>query len=245
MAFFRKDDDSAIKAKESEEAFEALVKTHKNFILKTAYQTAHHYVSESDDEWSVALIAFGEAVRTYDKSKGSFKGFAAMVIRRRLIDYYNKESKHQNEQAVGPDTLSAELTDNPSSVQLEVSSKISGEAMTVFRGSTQIKDEIEALSGVLAFYEISFFDLPAVSPKAGKTKNNCAIVIRTVLKDDGLLTYVREKRKLPIKEICKNCEVPRKILENHRKYIIAGIEILSGEYPLLAEYLKFVDKGQK
>ena len=244
MAFFRRDDDAAIRAKESEEAFEALVKSHKNFILKTAYQTAHRYISESDDEWSVALIAFNEAVRVYDKSKGSFKGFAAMVIRRRLIDYYNKEAKHQNEQAVGPDTLSAELTEHPSATQLEVSGKISSDAMLAFRGDTQIKDEIEALSGTLALYEISFFDLPAVSPKAGKTKNNCAIVIRTVLKDDGFLAYVREKRKLPIKEICKKCEVPRKILENHRKYIIAGIEILSGEYPLLAEYLKFVNIDQ-
>jgi RNA polymerase sigma factor len=38
----------------------------------------------------------------------------------------------------------------------------------------------------------------------------------------------------------KNTHVPRKILERHRKYIIAAIEILSGEYPYLADYLRYI-----
>jgi RNA polymerase sigma factor len=38
----------------------------------------------------------------------------------------------------------------------------------------------------------------------------------------------------------KNSQVPRKILERHRKYIVAAIEILSGEYPYLAEYLRYI-----
>jgi RNA polymerase sigma factor len=38
----------------------------------------------------------------------------------------------------------------------------------------------------------------------------------------------------------KNTNVPRKILERHRKYIIAAIEILSGEYPYLADYLRYI-----
>jgi len=45
---------------------------------------------------------------------------------------------------------------------------------------------------------------------------------------------------LPIKDI-ESCEkLPRKILERHRKYIIAGAEILKGDYPILSGYLKFV-----
>ncbi len=38
----------------------------------------------------------------------------------------------------------------------------------------------------------------------------------------------------------ENLHLPRKIIERHRKYIIAGIEIISGNYPILSEYLKFV-----
>ena len=45
-----------------------------------------------------------------------------------------------------------------------------------------------------------------------------------------------------IKKIIENTLLPRKILERHRNYIIAAVEILSGEYPLLAEYLSFIRK---
>jgi len=48
--------------------------------------------------------------------------------------------------------------------------------------------------------------------------------------------------QLPLKIIEKNTNLPRKILENHRKYIIAAVVILSGEYPLVAEYISFIRK---
>ena len=37
----------------------------------------------------------------------------------------------------------------------------------------------------------------------------------------------------------------RKILDRHRRYIIAAAEILSGEYPVLAEYLGYIRKALK
>jgi len=59
----------------------------------------------------------------------------------------------------------------------------------------------------------------------------------TAIKHETLIT-----RQLPIKILQKNTDLPRKLLERHRKYIIAAMLILSGEYPLLAEYLPFFRK---
>ena len=42
----------------------------------------------------------------------------------------------------------------------------------------------------------------------------------------------------PIKNIAENTKVPRKILERHRKYIIAAVEIICNDFPLLQEYIK-------
>ena len=44
-------------------------------------------------------------------------------------------------------------------------------------------------------------------------------------------------------ELAKKAGVHKKILERHRKYIIAAAEILNGEYPLLAEYMNYIRKA--
>jgi len=46
-----------------------------------------------DDEVSVGLMAFNEAMDCFDTTKNiSFISFAETVIKRRLIDYFRKES---------------------------------------------------------------------------------------------------------------------------------------------------------
>ena len=55
-----------------------------------------------------------------------------------------------------------------------------------------------------------------------------------------LLAQMRLKRLLPIKELSEASGVLRKILERHRKYIIAATEILDGDFPILAGYLSFI-----
>jgi len=51
---------------------------------------------------------------------------------------------------------------------------------------------------------------------------------------------MRLKKLLPIRELSEESGVVRKILDRHRKYIIAGAEILDGDFPILASYLRSV-----
>ena len=43
-------------------------------------------------------------------------------------------------------------------------------------------------------------------------------------------------RVLPIKTILTSLKIHRKVIERHRKYIIAQIIVLTGEYDILTEY---------
>src|SRR5690606_2812765 len=54
------------------------------------------YIDPShDDEYSIALAAFNEAIDGYQEGAGkSFLGFAETVIRRRLIDHVRREQRH-------------------------------------------------------------------------------------------------------------------------------------------------------
>ena len=87
----------AVAALSSESEFEGFVKDSRNFILKQASAAAGRFITDSDDEWSVALMAFTEALKAYDLSKGNFYPFASVVIKRRVVDlmiadYYSKKS---------------------------------------------------------------------------------------------------------------------------------------------------------
>jgi hypothetical protein len=77
----------AAEAKNNPDSMNELINRYENFILKCASSAARAYVSKSDDEWSIALSAFTEAIKNYSADKGSFLSFAELVIRRRMIDY--------------------------------------------------------------------------------------------------------------------------------------------------------------
>ena len=63
-----------LKAKGNDDVLADLIEANRSFILRCASETTHRYITDSDDEWSVALLAFSEAVRDYEGEKGSFRG---------------------------------------------------------------------------------------------------------------------------------------------------------------------------
>ena len=239
-------DQAALAAKTDEGSLEILITENKDLILRCASRAAGRFLTDSDDEWSVALMAFHEAVGAYQEDKGHFEALASTVIRRRVIDYLRSERRYDMELSVAPETFGGELEEDPTALQMEVRSATAGLSETqesTRPGTSATRDEIDAVQQLLSGYGFSFFDLTECSPKAGKTKNSCALAVRTLLADPALLEKLRNSRTLPIKELSVRSGVSRKILDRHRKYIIAAAELLSGDFPILAEYMAFIRKG--
>ena len=232
----------AIRAKTDQSVLEELIRKNEFYILKHASKVTGRYITKGDDEWSIALVAYNEAVESYESGKGSFVSFAELVIRRRLIDYIRGQGKYQPEVSVDPilfDTEPEEEDEAPS-LRIAVAEQVSRQEQG------DLKQEIAAANGVFALYGFSFFDLTSCSPQAGKTKTACAKAVNYMLHNPMLIAELQHTKLLPMKIIEKNAKVPRKILDRHRKYIIAAIELLSGEYPNLEEYLKYIreEEGQ-
>lgn len=233
----------ALAAKTDERAFNELVESSKSWILRVASETTKRYVTDSDDEWSIALMAFSEAVQSYEIEKGSFRGLAAMVIRRRVVDYLRTEGRHADELSVSPAAFEDGLDeDETGGVELQVQQRMAQEADAApgEDAASLARAEIAEIQGILQRYGFSFFDLADASPKAEKTKQSCGKAVRTMLATAVLMAQMRLKRLLPIKELSTASGVARKILERHRKYIIASSEILDGDFPILAGYLAFI-----
>lgn len=238
--------ESVLAAKQDEDRFTDLVTREKSWILRCASEASHRYVTDSDDAWSVALMAFHEAVQSYDGKKGSFKALASVVIKRRVVDHLRSEGRHKAEITVIPGAFNGELEEEDASgVNLAVQRQVADSSMedSPEDRAERTREEIEAVQAILKTYGFSFFDLTECSPKAEKTKKSCGQAIRTLLASAVLLALMRLKRLLPIKELSTESGVVRKILERHRKYIIAAAEILDGDFPILASYMDSIRKA--
>ena len=226
----------AICAAEDELKREELIRSQESMILRTASSVSHAFVDKSDDEWSVALAAFSRAIDQYSAEKGDFLPFAQMLIRRDLIDAYRSQKKTKNEISTAPHVLEGEgdPEEDTNGVYLAVI-KSSQEA-----SDHSLRDEILAANELLSQYGFRFFDLTECSPQQEKTRRECAEAIRTMLSDSILFASLEKNRKLPIKALAAASGVSRKTLDRYRKYIIMAVLILDGDYPQIAEYLRFV-----
>ncbi len=211
-------DKNAIVAANDAEKLEDFIRQHERLIIITASRTASKYISKNDDEWALALEAFADAVRHYDYDKGSFIPFAELLIKRKLIDYYRVQRKHKAE------------------IQVE---QIEAEAIVEYN-DPGLTMEIEAITQVFKEYGFTFMDLADCSPKAIKTKTACAKAVAFIIKNPIVFKGIQESKKIPATLLEKNANVPRKISERHRKYIIAAAEILHGDYPCLSEYVSYI-----
>jgi RNA polymerase sigma factor len=224
----------ALRAVKTEEGRNAFILKNEKFILGCASHFTKRFITKSDDEWSIALIAFSNACDTYDAEKGNFQSYARLLIERRLTDYIRSQARFSGEQTMEPFVFEGNVDEDSDNAgyQLHIAKA------TSTSDENPIRDEILALNDLLKNYGISFMELTTCSPKAAKTKTACSRAIAFLEENPDIMEKMRTTRLFPIKKITENTKVPQKILERHRKYIITAAEILCNDFPLLQEYIK-------
>lgn len=238
----REFDQLASVAKDDEEKLEQLIHKCEFFIIKAASKVSKRYIGKEDDEFQIALLGFTEAVKEYEMDKGSFFSYAELVMRRRLIDYFRSQTKYAAELSVSPYVFTSDVEDTDLQLYKSVNESLVYEED---HASTDIKDEIVELKKVLQGYGFSFMDLAECSPKAEKTKHQCALACIYMLENPMLVENMRSTKQFPLKIVQKSCDVSRKTLERHRKYLIAAVEILSGNFPYMKEYLRYIEEVRR
>ncbi len=77
-----------------DEARTQLIVRYGPLLLRMASRATGRYIYKEDDEAAIALIAFNEAITSFDPDRGrSFVRFAQQVIRRRLVDHYRRHRR--------------------------------------------------------------------------------------------------------------------------------------------------------
>ena len=236
--------DCAVAAAVSPSLREDFIHQQEQLILKTASRVSYRYITKSDDEWSVALCAFSEAIDRYHPDRGDFIPFSRMLMKRALIDYHRSTASHLTEISTSPFVLEG-LNDAEETDDLDKSVYLAIVEQSQDAADKSLQEEILAVNELLQKYGFRFFDLTECSPQQEKTKQECARAIRSVLSQSDVYRKLEQKRKLPIREIAASSGVSRKTLDRYRKYIIMAALILRGDYPRIAEYLNFVWKEEQ
>lgn len=218
-------------AKQGRDKAEALIRDYIPFIRAEATRFLTRLCTDQDDEYSIAMIAFHEAILSFDRSRGAFLTYAGTVIRNRLIDYQRKESRHQ-----GNISLYEERGgDDDRQLMDTIADQRDYYEETATRQAT--RQEILELSGVMAGFGVSFSDVADNCPKQERTMESCAAAIRYAGQNKDLLDELLRTKKLPLAALVKGAKVERKTLERHRKYILAMLLIQTNGYEIIRGHL--------
>jgi RNA polymerase sigma factor len=205
------------------------------YIAKVTSRFCKRYIDpERDDEFSIALGAFNEAINQFSPDSGrSFLSFAETVVRRRLIDHLRKESRFSGQIPYS----SFEIDDEEDSTVNPVEVHQAIEQYEREKTIEERRSEIIDFSRCLGEFGISFQDLVQASPKHSDSREVLMGIGAALAQDSSLMQIVLTKKMLPIKELLEKVSVSRKTLERNRKFLIAVALIYNGPYPYLKDYL--------
>lgn len=210
-----------------------MIRAYLPFIRREASKFLSRPCTHQDDEYSIAMIAFHEAIIGYTKERGAFLSYASMLIHSRLVDYHRKQVRHKGQLSLYEEkgeenqTLMDQLADEhdyyEESANLEAT-----------------KQEIEELSAVMNTFGISFTDVTENSPRQERTLEACAKAIRYAAEHGDLLDELLQTKKLPMARLVDGSGVERKTLERHRKYILAMLLIQTNGYEIIRGHVRHI-----
>ncbi|HOM02341.1 MAG TPA: RNA polymerase sigma-I factor [Acetivibrio sp.] len=209
----------------------------KPFILKCVSQLVgkKNNLTQSD-EYSIALIAFNEAIESYDLNKKTkFVSFSKQVIKRRLIDYLRSTNKNVV-------TVPFSYLNNYNTGFSEHSNNTFEEKFLYDKNSdysieVETKEEIKNLELKIYEYKMTIEDLIECSPKHRDTIVLCLNVAKIIIENESLYQSFRERKILPYKELAERFNLSRRTLEKNRKFIIAMVFILKSDLEILKKYI--------
>ncbi|GGE32910.1 RNA polymerase sigma factor SigI [Pullulanibacillus camelliae] len=210
-----------------------LLKDYQPLVKKIVSNVCNYYIDETMDEFSIGLSAFNDAINQYKSMKNiRFVTFAHIVIRRKVIDFIRKESRHR--QII----FMEENIDNQDN--LEESLPQLQKAVRQYELNCQSEDilcEINELKKLLTEYGISLKCVQKQCPKKIDSRRRIKNIANTIAENADLVHYLKLKKKLPMKQLLNTIPYSRKTVQRFKCYIIAIVLISTGSFTRLKSYI--------
>lgn len=230
-----------VKAAQKDEGYcDRFIKRYMPFIRSETAKFLNRPVKDDrDDELSIAMFAFYEAIKAYDEKRGSFIGLAKMVIKSRLIDYTRKEERHEGlsslDMPVGDETDTT-LLDTLVEDRNEIEEKMEAHS---------VKAELAHFAKVLAQFDLTLSEVADQCPKQDRSLEACHQALAYAKANVKIIDKVEKTGKLPIAELARETGVSKKTLERHRKYMVAIILAYTNGFDAIRAHLSGIFPQEK
>ena len=221
-------------AKESNDEMERLIEDFKPFLRARVIR----YCARPDEDrreklLSTAMMAFYEAIKSYDAAKGHFFPFADKVVKRRLIDALRGVYRDEIE-TVSLDEENEDQQKAHSPAVIELSLRVYDEQ----RRREALADEIEQFKAELTTWGITMKDLSKNSPKHQRVRDSYQLAVSEIADNADIVQTIQLKRYYPVKKISEITGLPQKNIERARIFILASLIIKFGDYENLSDYVR-------
>lgn len=210
------------------QATEEFIEKHIPFIISCISKFTGRYVSiENDDEYSIGMMAFVEAIEKYKESRGDFYAFSSLVIESRLKNFFEKENKHiKNKSIEDYKERGTDLVDN-----LEDHDKDDLNREFTINEIKKLKEEIDD-------FGFGFEELVNEAPKHKDTREKAIDISEKSSREKDITDFMFVKKRLPIKNISDRFDVSEKVIRKSKLFIITVIIILFRGYRNLKLWIK-------
>jgi RNA polymerase sigma factor len=219
-------EERVISSRKDPQKKDLLIKQFKPFIASVIQKRLGKFLAYGEDEeLSIGLLAFDEAINSYNINKGRFLSFSRLVITNRIIDYYRKQSRQLHITSSyddAEDESTASLIDKKSIEQFTLQSEIEDKKIEIIEYSHDLKQ-----------WGINFSELERISPKQDNLRIEYINCAKMIVKDKSILDELMRTKRLPIKNIAKIMPLHRKKIERGRIYIIALVIAIVKKYSFI------------
>ena len=220
-------------AKTDPETADMFIQQYTGFIRSETVKFIHTAPEDGhEDELSIAMLAFYEAILAYEKGRGAFLPYAARSIKNRLIDHYRAEKRHKN-------VISLHTPSSPEEDSGELVETIPDTAdhIEAYEVRTASQKEIQEFSEALSRFGLTFSDVADNCPRQDRTFAACRRVLDFARSRPELLKRVEDTGKLPMNELASGSGTDKKTLERHRKYLVAILLAFTNGYEIIRGHL--------
>lgn len=201
-----------------------LIDQHIPFIIKSISDVTGRYVScENDEELSVGMLGFNEAIERYDNEKGHFLSFAKLVISSRIKNYLKGENKHQHSSL-------EELVDKGLEIKDEYVEQEEDNSLLI--------EDINRLKSEISSFGFTLEDLVNEAPKQQATRMNAIYLSEQISKEEEFTSFMYLKKRLPIKKIVLRFQVTEKVIKRSKKFIISVVIIIDKNLSSLKNWIR-------
>jgi RNA polymerase sigma factor len=207
------------------------------FVKRAVRNITHSYFVEQEDEYSIALEAFHQAIYRY-KVGGAvpFEPYALLLIKNRLLNWIRDQK--QTRQVLT-------MTDCETEDGVDLADRLSDPRADHIQQNLEFEEAMMQLECELQMFGLHMSGLSGKLPHHQDTRRLCIRVAQRLTGDEALYTDFMHHHRLPCAELSRRSQIPVKTIEKNRSTIILFTLLLHSELDAIKYYISSFEEGSK